>query len=298
MNDAFRKPWKEGLADLAVDPDVLAKELAAEQLGDPLDEINKPWKEGLANLAVDPDVLAKELAAEQLGDPLDEINQDDSDIALVCDSGLNLLKQGHQERLQGLMVFCEHSDPRAVSLLLPLLQESCPVERMSAVYALGRNPSPPALEPLLQLLQADSNAYVRKATAWSLGNYADARVLKPLIHALQNDVAAVRLWATGSVAEVGSTSAGNADIAAGQLLMSLQIDGESVVRSNCIWALGRLYEMLEEPRRQELVEVFINALLNDGESSVRDEARIALEQLENQEVMKRLRTLMDSGLLA
>jgi hypothetical protein len=56
--------------------------------------------------------------------------------------------------------------------------------------------------------------------------------------------------------------------------------------------------MLEEPRRQELVEVFINALLNDGESSVRDEARIALEQLENQEVMQRLRTLMDSGLLA
>ncbi|HGY5552322.1 MAG TPA: HEAT repeat domain-containing protein [Prochlorococcus sp.] len=262
------------------------------------DALRKPWQEDLASLAIDPDVLAKELAAEQLGDPLDDLNPDDPDSALVCDSGLNWLKQGHQERLQGLRVFCEHRDPRAVALLLPLLQESCPVERMSAVYALGRNPSPPALEPLLQLLQADSNAYVRKATAWSLGNYADARVLQPLIHALQNDVAAVRLWATGSVAEAGSTSPGNADIAASQLLMSLRIDAEPVVRSNCIWALGRLYETLEEPRRQELVEEFVNALLNDGEPSVRDEARIALEQLDNQEVMQRLRTLIDEGLLA
>ena len=179
-----------------------------------MSEASRQLEEGLANLAIDPDVLAKELAAEQFVDPLDEINPDSSDVAHVCDAGLNWLKLGHEERLQGLRVFCEHRDPRAVALLLPLLKEPCPVERMSAVYALGRNPSPPALEPLLQLLQADCNAYVRKATAWSLGNYADARVLNPLIHVLQNDVAAVRLWATGSLAEAGGTSPANADIAA------------------------------------------------------------------------------------
>ena len=79
------------------------------------------------------------------------------------------LSQGHDERLQGLRVFCEHR-----STCHPdvdgLVDQPCPVERMSAVYALGRNPSPQAVEPLLKL-QADANAYVRKATAWSLGNF-------------------------------------------------------------------------------------------------------------------------------
>ena len=82
---------------------------------------------------------------------------------------------------------------------------------MSAVYALGRNPCPRAVKILLKLLRSDSNAYVRKATAWSLGNYPDAPVLKPLIHSLQNDVAAVRLWASGSLAEAGSISSENAE---------------------------------------------------------------------------------------
>ena len=258
--------------------------------------------DGLANLAIDPDVLARELAAELLGDPLDEIDlhnpEDDVvHIARECDEGLHWLKQGHQQRLQGLRVFCEHRDPRAVPLLLPLLSEVCPVVRMSAVYALGRNPSPLAVEPLLQLLQVDGNAYVRKAAAWSLGNYPDAPVLNPLIRSLQVDVASVRLWASVSLAEAGITSAAKADLAAGQLLISLRIDSEPVVRSNCIWALGRLVEQLVEPRCAEVVEAFVNALLHDQETSVRDEARTALEQMENPEILERLQTLVDEGLL-
>ena len=169
---------------------------------------------------------------------------------------------------------------------------------MSAVYALGRNPTPPAVGPLLKLLQDDSNAYVRKATAWSLGNYPDAPVLNPLIRALQTDVAAVRLWASVSLAEAGVTSAAKADPAAGQLLISLRIDSQSVVRSNCIWALGRLLEHLVEPRRLEVIEVFVRALLHDCERSVRDEARTALEQMESPEVLDRLQTLMDEGLFS
>ena len=39
MNNANPKLGKDGLANLAIDPDVLAKELAAELAGDPLDEI-------------------------------------------------------------------------------------------------------------------------------------------------------------------------------------------------------------------------------------------------------------------
>ena len=257
----------------------------------------------VASLAIDPDVLARELEAEQVGDPLDEIDLDDPEQDALeairqCDEALNWLQQGHDQRLQGLRVFCEHRDPRSVSLLLPLLKEVCPVVRMSAVYALGRNPSPPAVGPLLKLLQEDSNAYVRKATAWSLGNYPDAPVLNPLIRALQTDVAAVRLWASVSLAEAGVTSAAKADPAAGQLLISLRIDSESVVRSNCIWALGRLLEHLVEPRRLEVIEVFVRALLHDRERSVRDEARTALEQMESPDVLDRLQTLMDEGLFS
>lgn len=258
--------------------------------------------DGLANLSIDPDVLARELAAELLGDPLDDIDVEDLEddalhIARECDEGLLWLAQGHEQRLQGLRVFCEHRDPRAVPLLLPLLREACPVVRMSAVYALGRNPSPLAVASLLQLLEVDSNAYVRKAAAWSLGNYPDAPVLNPLIRSLQVDVASVRLWASVSLAEAGITSPAKADLAAGQLLISLRIDSEPVVRSNCIWALGRLVDQLVEPRRADVVEALVNALLHDQETSVRDEARMALEQLENPDVLERLQTLVDEGLL-
>ena len=80
-------------------------------------------------------------------------------------------------------------------------------------------------------------------------------------------------------------------------MASLQIDSEPVVRSNCIWALGRLMDHLVEPRQQEIVEVLVESLLYDGESSVQDEARTALEQLEDPMVLERLQTLMNDGFL-
>ena len=258
--------------------------------------------QSLSSLALDPELVAEELAAEADLDPLestgpDEQTIDSNSVARACDQGLVWLKGGHDDRLQGLRVFCEHRDPRAIPPLMDLLDQPCPVERMSAVYALGRNPSPQAVEPLLKLLQADSNAYVRKATAWSLGNFPDAPILNPLIRALQIDVSAVRLWCPGSLAEAGSRSPVKADPAAGQLLQSLRVDSEPVVRSNCIWALGRLFDQLVVPRQQEMVEALVNSLLHDGEASVRDEAKIALEQLEDPNVLARLQTLLDEGFI-
>ncbi len=258
--------------------------------------------EELAELAIDPDVLAKELEAELIGDPLDEIDLDgfeskDSDASRECELGLNWLKQGQEERLQGLRIFCEYRDPRALPLLVPLLAEPCPVIRMSAVYALGRNPCPRAVEILLTLLKTDSNAYVRKATAWSLGNYPDAPVIEPLINALKNDVSAVRLWASGSLAEAGSLSTESAELAAKQLLISLQVDNEPVVRSNCIWSLGRLYEKLSELLKLKSEEAFVNILISDFEPSVKYEARIALEQLESLTAQTKLKRLLEEGFL-
>ena len=266
------------------------------------DENQKLSEKGLADLAIDPDLLARELAAQLAGDPLDEIELDkiDGDLgnsSKECDLALKWLQSGNNERLQGLRVFCEHRDPRALPFLLPLLDEPSPVVRMSAVYALGRNPCPKAIDLLLHLLKFDSNAYVRKATAWSLGNYPDAPVLEPLINALKRDVAAVRLWASSSLAEVGLNSAESSPPAANQLLESLQVDGESLVRSNCIWSLGRLYGLLSAEIQIQIVETFISVLLNDREPSVRYEARTALEQLDNPEVQKKLKSLIDDGQL-
>ena len=266
------------------------------------DENQKLSEKGLANLAIDPDLLARELAAQLAGDPLDEIeldkiDEDQGNSSKECDLALKWLQSGNNERLQGLRVFCEHRDPRALPFLLPLLDEPSPVVRMSAVYALGRNPCPKAIDLLLHLLKFDSNAYVRKATAWSLGNYPDAPVLEPLINALKQDVAAVRLWASSSLAEVGLNSAESSPPAANQLLESLQVDGESLVRSNCIWSLGRLYGLLSAEIQIQIVETFISVLLNDREPSVRYEARTALEQLDNPEVQKKLKSLIDDGQL-
>ena len=266
------------------------------------DANQKLSKEGLANLAIDPDLLARELAAQLAGDPLDEIELDkiDGDLgnsSKECDLALKWLQSGNNERLQGLRVFCEHRDPRALQFLLPLLDEPSPVVRMSAVYALGRNPCPKAIDLLLHLLKFDSNAYVRKATAWSLGNYPDAPVLEPLINALKQDVAAVRLWASSSLAEVGLNSAESSPPAANQLLESLQVDGEPIVRSNCIWSLGRLYGLLSAEIQIQIVETFISVLLNDREPSVRYEARTALEQLDNPEAQKKLKSLIEDGQL-
>ena len=42
---------------------------------------------------------------------------------------------------------------------------------------------------------------------------------------------------------------------------------------------------------------FVAALLQDRETTVRDEARTALEQLDNPELVDRLQTLLDEGLL-
>jgi hypothetical protein len=52
------------------------------------------------------------------------------------------------------------------------------------------------------------------------------------------------------------------------------------------------------PVALEVIEVFVRALLQDCERSVRDEARTALEQMESPDVLDRLQTLMDEGLFS
>ncbi len=240
--------------------------------------------ESLAEIAIDPDVLAKELSVDLEIDPLEQIDKDGFSRGtlnqnLECDEALKLLKGDREQRIQGLRIFCEYRDTRSFPLLIPLLDQPCPVERMSAVYALGRNPFPNAVEKLVSLLETDDNAYVRRATAWSLANYDNQIVLKPLINSLKNDVASVRLWSSSSLAEIGSVSASNAQLAAEQLLISLKIDNEPVVRSNCIWSLCRLFEKLNEISQESFVDECTKIALFDKEPSVMDEAKTALDSM-------------------
>ena len=243
-----------------------------------------PQEESLAEIVIDPDVLAKELALEIEVDPLAQLDKDgfskaNMNIISECDEALKLLKGNREQRIQGLRIFCEYRDKRCFQLLLPLLDQPCPVERMSAVYALGRNPCPSAVKKLVGLLETDDNAYVRRATAWSLANYDDQIVLNPLIKALKNDVAAVRLWASSSLAEIGNISIENAQLAAEQLLISLKIDNEAVVRSNCIWSLCRLFEKLNDIYQESFVDECTKIALFDKEPSVMEEAKTALDSM-------------------
>jgi len=247
-------------------------------------EKRDPKKESLAEITIDPDVLAKELALELEIDPLEQIDNDsfpegNLNIKLECDEALKLLKGNREQRIQGLRIFCEYRDKRSFPLLLPLLDQPCPVERMSAVYALGRNPCPSAVQKLVSLLERDDNAYVRRATAWSLANYDNQIVLVPLINSLKNDVAAVRLWSSSSLAEIGNISSNNAQLAAEQLLISLKIDNEPVVRSNCIWSLCRLFEKLKDSFQESFVDECTKIALFDKEPSVMEEAKTALDSL-------------------
>jgi hypothetical protein len=56
-------------------------------------------------------------------------------------------------------------------------------------------------------------------------------------------------------------------------------------------------DQLVEPRQLEIIEVLMESLLHDGERSVQDEARTALEQLEDPVVVERLEALMNDGFL-
>ena len=242
-----------------------------------------PNKKSLAEITIDPDVLARELALEIEVDPLEQIDKDNFskglNITQECNEALKMLEGNREERIQGLRIFCEYRDKRSYPLLLPLLDQPCPVERMSAVYALGRNPCPSAVQKLVSLLENDDNAYVRRATSWSLANYENQIVLNPLINSLKNDVAAVRLWSSSSLAEIGSTSSSNAQLAAEQLLISLRIDNDPVVRSNCIWSLCRLFEKLNENLQESFVDECTKIALFDKEPSVMEEAKTALDSM-------------------
>lgn len=199
------------------------------------------------------------------------------------------------ERMQAARAFCELEDERAVPRLIELLQDECPLVRVSVAYALGRNKSDRAIMPLINQLNQDWNGYVRKGIVWALGTCHASLGLQPLISALKYDITAVRLWAASALGQLGNLQAIE------PLVDALTKDPMSAVRGNCAWSLGKLVVQMRSQfdTQDEIYHDAVDALvyaLDDDDLSVQTDARNALRKLGDPRGLKVLdRIEMDQG---
>jgi HEAT repeat protein len=217
---------------------------------------------------------------------------DDLDTLAVLDANPEQLKPDPAEmllllsdpitaqRMLAARAFCEIQDDRAIPHLIRLLTDPCPLVRVAASYALGRNPSPDAVEPLIAQLDRDWNGYARKGIVWALGNCQDRRALKPLLRALKLDISAVRLWAASSLGQAADLSYEAVIATVPPIIQALINDPLAAVRSNCAWSLGRLCrELPSNVVYATAVDALIQVLEEDPDLGVRDDAKSALLKL-------------------
>jgi HEAT repeat protein len=183
-------------------------------------------------------------------------------------------------RMLGARAFCEIQDSRAIPHLIGLLADPCPLVRVAATYALGRNPSHDAVEPLIIQLDRDWNGYVRKGIVWALGNCRDLRALKPLLRSLKVDISAVRLWAASALGQAADLGYEAVIATIPPIIEALINDPLAAVRSNCAWSLGRLCrELPSNVIYATAVDALIQVLEEDRDLGVRDDAKAALLKL-------------------
>jgi HEAT repeat protein len=181
------------------------------------------------------------------------------------------------QRMLAARAFCELQDERAIPHLIQLLEDICPLVRVSVAYALGRNTSPDAVEPLINILSRDWNGYVRKGVVWALGNCRDRRSLQPLLHALKTDIPAVRLWAASSLAQVAQLDYKDMIAALPSLIQGLRQDSVAAIRSNCAWAIGQLCRELPlNVVYATAIDALVEALVEDEDLGVKEDAKSAL----------------------
>jgi HEAT repeat protein len=211
-------------------------------------------------------------------EPLDELVPH----TLTVDVEAMLSQLEHPEtslRIQAARIFCDVEEPRSVLHLLRLLEDPCPLVRVSASYALGRNGG--GVEVLIQALQEDWNGYVRKGLVWALGNARDGRGVPILMRTLQKDITAVRLWAAsalGQLAPVASIS--DLPSLIQTLITALQTDPVAAVRCNCAWSLGLLKGIpkITKSSQIQILKALKASAQEDPDLGVQDDARSALEK--------------------
>jgi HEAT repeat protein len=183
------------------------------------------------------------------------------------------------QRMAAARAFCELQDERATPQLIHLLVDGCPLVRVSAAYALGRNPSPDAVEPLIEQYHHDWNGYVRKGVVWALGNCRDRRSLSPLIEALQTDISAVRLWAASSLGQMADVDTQTAGEALPAVTTALTQDPLPAVRSNCAWSIGQLCQIIPVNKLYRGAIAALIEALADPDLGVQEDAKSALLKL-------------------
>lgn len=202
------------------------------------------------------------------------------------------------QRMLAARAFCEIQEERAIPHLIHLLADLCPLVRVSATYALGRNPSQDAVEPLIRLLNEDWNGYVRKGVVWALGNCDDRRALKPLIHALKTDISAVRLWAASSLAQIAKLEYDDVIVAIPRLIGSLRRDEVAAVRSNCAWSVGQLCRELPlNVVYATAIDALLEALVEDEDLGVKEDAKGALLKVGDPRGLQMIEELELEGLI-
>lgn len=239
-------------------------------------------------------------SVDQFDDPLDRLESvDTSDPSVDPEEMLpKLSDEDPSQRMLAARAFCELEDPRAIAPLIKLLKDICPLVRVSAAYALGRNPSPEAITALIDLLGRDWNGYVRKGIVWALGNGGDRASVQPLIHALRTDISAVRLWAASSLAQIAKLNYDYAIAAMAPLIEGLRRDPVAAVRGNCAWAIGQLCrELPSNVVYATAIDALIEALVEDEDYSVKEDAKTALLRVGDPRGMQMIEDLELEGLI-
>jgi HEAT repeat protein len=228
---------------------------------------------------------------EDIGEVVEE--RPDPDVMLPL-----LTVADNQQRMLAARTFCELEDSRAIPALINLLRDPCPLIRVSAAYALGRNPSADAVEPLINQFNQDWNGYVRKGIVWALGNCRDRRSLDTLIIALKTDIQAVRLWAASALAQMAEVGYEATIATIPPLIEGLRRDPIAAVRSNCAWALGQLCrELPSNVIYATAVDALIEAFAEDPDMGVQEDARSAILKLGDARGLQVVETIELEGLL-
>ena len=237
---------------------------------------------------------------EELADPLDELGAPEETVVPQYDPEemLPLLSsQEPQQRMLAARVFCEIEYAPAIPTLILLLADPCPLVRVSVGYALGRNPSPDAVEPLIEQLNTDWNGYVRKGLVWALGNSRDLRSLFPLVDAIRTDISAVRLWAASALAQMANISYEAVIAAMPALIETLRRDPIAAVRSNCAWSIGQLCrELPSNVVYNTAIDALIETFAEDPDLGVREDARAAILRVGDARGLQTIEEIEQDGL--
>ena len=244
-------------------------------------------------------LLDDEIGLDEPLDPLDQIEPLNEKEVVKPDPGemLALLENPQpQQRMLAARAFCDIEDARATPYLIRLLTDTCPLVRVSAAYGIGRNPSPDAVEPLINQLNQDWNGYVRKGVVWALGNCRDRRCLTPLVDALKTDISAVRLWAASSLAQMSDVGYEEVLGAIPPLIEALLKDPTAAVRSNCAWAVGKLCkELPSNVVYGAAIDALIESFAEDQDLGVREDAKTAILGVGDPRGLQLIETLEEEG---